>query len=297
MNLIEFKAVEKHYGRTQALRGLDLNVPEGYVYGLLGQNGAGKSTALRLVMNLLRPSRGELQVLGHRPEQMSMAVRQQLGYSSDSMQVIPWLTVSEILSYTSSFYERWDSDYVASWLKRLELQPGKRVFSLSRGDRQKLGLVLAIGHRPRLLILDEPAGGLDPLVRQVFLESMIELLHEAGTTIVLSSHQMADLERIADHIGLMAQGRMLFETELEQLKASTRRVLLFHEGALPDLGLKPLKTQASAGVTEVVLTNWSAQWEAQLLSQQPRLRLQSEALSLEAIFVEHIQAQKERVGV
>src|SRR5690606_28387738 len=145
--------------------GLDLNVPEGCVYGLLGQNGAGKSTALRLVMNLLRPSRGELQVLGHRPEQMSMAVRQQLGYSSDSMQVIPWLTVSEILSYTSSFYERWDSDYVASWLKRLELQPGKRVFSLSRGDRQKLGLVLAIGHRPRLLILDEPAGGLDPLVR------------------------------------------------------------------------------------------------------------------------------------
>lgn len=286
--LIEAHHVTKRYGRFEALKGLDMRVAEGEVYGLLGRNGAGKTTTLRMLFDLLRPSSGALEVLGHAPAQLPLALRQQMGYTSDSMRLIPWLRVSELLNCNGAFYPAWDPVYVQSWLDRLALDPGKRVFSLSRGDRQKLGLILAIGHRPRLLVLDEPAGGLDPLARREFLESMIELIHEAGTTIVLSSHQMSDLERIADRIGLMVDGRMRVEMPLEELKASCRRVRLlapdFEPGALADWpGLVHFTERR--GLLELTLENWSPAEEEKLLRRFPGARLEQSALSLEEIFL------------
>jgi ABC-2 type transport system ATP-binding protein len=271
-----------------------MQVPQGTVYGLLGRNGAGKSTTLRILMNLIRPDGGEITIWGHTPDRLSLSLRQQIGYTSDSMQLIPWLRVDQILAYNGSFYPTWDPHYVEQCLKRLELDSHKRVFSLSRGDRQKLGLLLAIGHHPRLLILDEPAGGLDPLARKEFLESLIELLHESGTTIILSSQQMTDLERIADHIGLMAHGQMRLEMPLEDLKRSYRRVFLTGSGLPPEHTLQPLTGVAThkrhPGYLELIHENWSAAAEAHLLRQFPDTRLEQSPLSLEEIFLIYADA-------
>ena len=289
-HLIKAHQLSKHYGKFQALNGLNMQVQEGEVYGLLGRNGMGKTTTLRLIFDLLRPSSGHLEVMGHTPQHLPLALRQQMGYSSDSMRLIPWLRVSEMLSCNGAFYPNWDAAYVKTWLDRLSLDPHKRVFSLSRGDRQKLALILAIGHRPRLLVLDEPAGGLDPLARREFLESMIELIHEAGTTIVLSSHQMSDLERIADRVGLIVDGRMRLESSLEDLKASCRRVHLYSDDntiALATLADWPgvVHLNARRGLLELVVENWSAAEEKKLLQVLPNTRLEQSALSLEEIFL------------
>jgi ABC-2 type transport system ATP-binding protein len=287
-SIIQAFGLEKAYGRHKALDKLNMQVPAGCVYGLLGRNGAGKTSTLRILMNLIRPSGGEVKVLGHGPESLPLSLRQQIGYSSDSMQLIPWLRVDEILAYNGSFYPNWDPAYVQQWLKRLELNPQKRVFALSRGDRQKLALILAIGHRPKLLILDEPAGGLDPLARMEFLESMIELIHESGTTIVISSHQISDLERIADQIGLVVNGQMRFESSLEALKARSRRVTLLKQGLMPaEIASLPgvVHVKTYTGYVELVHENWSAAEEEKLLRRFPEARIEHSPLSLEEIFI------------
>ncbi len=285
--LIQLSDVAKRYGSQTALSGLNMQVPAGAVYGLLGQNGAGKSTCLRLIMGLLRADSGQIQILGQNVEQLSADTRQQIGYSSESMRFVPWLTVAQALNYTRSFYTHWDSDYVNSWLQKLELNPRARVFSLSRGNRQKLGLIMAIGHRPKVLILDEPAGGLDPIARRVFLESMIDLLHESGTTIVISSHQMQDLERICDHVGLINNGRMQAEGEMELFKSQTRRLRLMQSQALPELGLSVIHHLPGQQSSEWVVNNWSPELEQRLRQAVAAEYLQIDALSLEEIFVYH----------
>lgn len=294
--IIETHGLLKTYGSHKALQNLNMQVPAGCVYGLLGRNGAGKTSTLRILMNLIRPTGGEVQVLGHAPERLPLNLRQQIGYSSDSMQLIPWLRVDELLAYNGSFYPAWDRDYVQQWLKRLELDARKRVFGLSRGERQKLALILAIGHRPRLLVLDEPAGGLDPLARKEFLESMIELIHESGSTIVISSHQMSDLERIADQIGLVVNGQMRLEMPLEELKARSRRVVLIDKNAQVNAQASPqaealkawpgvLHLQTRAGYLEWIHENWSAAEEEKLLRRFPEARIEQSPLSLEEIFI------------
>lgn len=284
--IVRLAGVRKHYGHSKVLRDLELCVPEGSVYGLLGRNGTGKTTTLRILMDLIRPNEGQVEVMGHNPADMPISLRQQIGYSSDSMQLIPWLKVGELLNYNGSFYPEWDPEYVNTWLKRLELDIKKRIFSLSRGDRQKLALIMAIGHRPRLLILDEPAGGLDPLARKEFLESIIELIHESGTTIILSSHQMSDLERIADQIGLMVDGRMRLEMSMEALKTRSRRVQLIGTGITPDLMIEGAVHRTSrGGLLELVLENWSAEREQKLLRRFPEARIESSPLSLEELFL------------
>lgn len=284
--IVHLQGVRKRYGRYEVLRDLNMCVPEGSVYGLLGRNGTGKTTTLRILMDLIRPSEGLTEVMGHKPSELPAMLRQQIGYSSDSMQLIPWLKVGELLNYNGSFYPEWDPEYVTTWLRRLELDPRKRVFSLSRGDRQKLALIMAIGHRPRLLILDEPAGGLDPLARKEFLESIIELIHESGTTIVLSSHQMSDLERIADHVGLMVDGRMRLEMSLEELKTRSRRVQLMGTGITPETAVDGAVHRTTRGnLLEIVLENWSTESEQKLLRRFPEARIESSPLSLEELFL------------
>jgi ABC-2 type transport system ATP-binding protein len=285
--MIHFRDVNKSFKRQSALNNFNLNVPEGTIYGLVGRNGAGKSTTLRLVMNLLRADSGELQVMGHTPHQLPLNLRQQMGYSSDSLPLIPWLKVGQLLQENGAFYPDWDVDYVKLWLKRLELDIEKRIFSLSRGEKQKLAFLMAIGHRPRLLILDEPAGGLDPVVRQQFLESLIELLNETGTTIVLSSHQLQELERIAEYIGIVENGRMVLETELETLRSQVRRVVLMGDHSLRFQPAEEalLECVERPGYLELVYRDWQEQQAEILAERYPKSSLQVQALSLEDIFV------------
>lgn len=291
--IVQFTGVSKRFGRQPALQALNLNVPEGCIYGLVGRNGAGKSTSLRLIMGLLQPDDGELQILQHRGNQLPLALRQQIGYSSDSLPLLPWLKVEQLLADNAAFYPQWDWDYTRLWLKRLDLPTGKRVFSLSRGERQKLGFVMAIGHRPRLLILDEPAGGLDPVVRQQFLESLIELVNETGSTVILSSHQLQELERIAEHVGLIDQGRLLLESEMEQLRSRMRRVVLMGPQLPAEAPLSDaLATVSQPGYLSWVSPHWDARQQAELDQRFPEASLSVQPLNLEEIFLT-LQSRRE----
>lgn len=292
-HIVQFRQVDKQFKGHAALRQLSFTVPEGVIYGLVGRNGAGKTTTLRLIMRLLRADRGEIQVFGAAPHELSLTLRQQIGYTSDSLPLIPWLKAEDLLAQNALFYPSWDWDYVKNWAKKLELNLQKRVFSLSRGDRQKLGFLMAIGHRPRLLILDEPAGGLDPVVRQQFLESLISFLNENGTTIILSSHQLNELERVADHIGLIQSGEMVLEAELESLRAQVRRVILMGRGVEQLRPAEPLlDAQRQPGYVELIYRHWHDEIGHQIMRSFPEASLQVKALDLESIFI-HLQAQKE----
>lgn len=280
------KLTKKYDNTTFALNNLDLNVTEGSVYGLLGQNGAGKSTLLRIIMSLLKPTSGEINVLGFNPFDMPKNIKEKIGYSSDSMQLIPWLKVGEMLNYNGAFYDTWDVPYVEQWVKRLELPLNKRVFSLSRGNRQKLALIMAIGHRPKLLVLDEPAGGLDPLARKDFLESMIELINESGTTVIISSHLLSDLERISDYIGLIADGKMKIETDLESLKNTTKQVRLVTKNYVKEVHLEDiLKMQKTEHSLTLTFKNWNNEKLAELKNLFPDAIIDITHLSLEEIFL------------
>ncbi|MEK7434820.1 MAG: ABC transporter ATP-binding protein [Cyanobacteriota bacterium] len=277
---------KKYDNNTFALNNLDINVNEGSVYGLLGQNGAGKSTLLRIIMSLLKPTSGNIDVLGVNPLEMNKSIKQQIGYSSDSMQLIPWLKVGEMLNYNGVFYDTWDVPYVEQWVKKLDLPLNKRVFSLSRGNRQKLALIMAIGHRPKLLVLDEPAGGLDPLARKDFLESMIELINESGTTVIISSHLLTDLERISDSIGLIANGKMQIEMELEILKNSTKQVRIATKNNVLEPKLKDiLKMQKTEHSITITFKNWNNDKIKELKALFPDSIIDITHLSLEEIFL------------
>lgn len=292
--MVQFQGVHKRFKGQNALQDLSFQVPEGVIYGLVGRNGAGKSTTLRMIMRLLQPDTGQIEVMGHAPVRMPLALRQQMGYSSDSLPLIPWLKAEQLLAENALFYPGWDASYVKSWAQKLELNLQKRVFSLSRGDRQKLAFLMAIGHRPRLLILDEPASGLDPVVRQQFLESLISFLNENGTTVILSSHQLNELERVADHIGLIQSGRMVLEADLESLRSEVRKVIFMGAGVeafSPKHAL--LDVQRQPGYAEFVFRQWNDALGHEMMQLFPEASLQVKSLDLESIFI-HLQAQEER---
>ena len=288
--IIKMENVTKTYGKSFALNKLNLNVPEGSVYGLLGQNGAGKTTAIRICMSLLKITDGTAKVLDTNPWNMPVSIKQQIGYTSDSMQIIPWLKVSDILNYNGSFYQNWDKNYVKQWVEKLELPLDKRVFHLSRGNRQKLGLIMAIGHRPKLLILDEPAGGLDPIARKDFLESIIELIHESGTTILISSHSLDDLERISDHIGIIENGRMKLETNLENLKKTTKRVRVVDHNKIQKIDFNDLlSSELFENSFDGVFKNWDDNTYKQIKNKFPEANIEVNSMKLEDIFLAYMK--------
>lgn len=284
--IIKMNEVVKSYGNSFALNKLNMNVPQGSVYGLLGKNGAGKTTALRICMSLLKITSGNVNVLGVNPWNMPINIKQDIGYSSDSMQLIPWLKVADILSYNGSFYKNWDKEYVNQWVKRLNLSLDKRVFQLSRGNRQKLALAMAIGHKPKLLILDEPAGGLDPVARKEFLESIIELIHESGTTILISSHSLDDLERISDYIGIIENGSMKLETNLEDLKDSTKQVTIFSSKSIENFSNNNLiYSESKNNQFTGIFKNWNDESYSKLKEKFPDSNIEVNSMKLEDIFL------------
>lgn len=284
--IVQTKNLIKSYGKHNALDSLNMNVKEGVVYGLLGKNGAGKTTTLRMIMSLLKPTNGSIDVMGYEPTKMPIKQRQKIGYASDSMQLIPWLKVGEILNYNGSFYDTWDKEYVKQWADRLGLSLDKRVFQLSRGNRQKLGLIMAIGHRPKLVVLDEPAGGLDPIARKEFLESIIELIHELGTTIILSSHALSDLERISDYIGIIDQGKMQVEMSLEDLKSSTRQIKIVSKNKLENISFEDtLKLNSTEHLITGIFKNWTDDKSKKIIQKFPNATVEIQNLNLEEIFL------------
>jgi ABC-2 type transport system ATP-binding protein len=212
----------KKFGRHEALRGLSFSVPEGSAYALIGSNGAGKTTTIRILMNILEAERGKAMVLGIDSRRISPRELAQIGYVSENQDMPARLTVAQYLEYLRPFYPTWDLALDASIRGQLRLPPERRIGDLSHGMRMKMSLACALPFRPKLLILDEPFSGLDPLVRDEFMEG---LLRQAGEmTVLISSHELSEIEGVATHVAFLDEGKLLFEESMSDLTARFREV-------------------------------------------------------------------------
>lgn len=206
------------------LSGVHLEVRTGSVLGLIGRNGAGKTTLIRTLLGLQAPSVGEARLFGAPATVVDDAVRQRLGYVAQSSEAFQWMTVRDLLAVVGACYPRWDCDWVDAALDRWSLDAGARVGALSPGQRQRLALVRAMAHSPDLLVLDEPASALDPVGRRELLREIVQRAGQQGTTVLLSTHIVSDLERVASDIALLDAGRLLLSQPLDQLKEDLRRL-------------------------------------------------------------------------
>ena len=225
----EEKAIEaidlvKKFGRTVALNGLSLSVPKGSVYALLGRNGAGKSTFIQILLGLLEPTAGHVRVLGEDPGSAGDRLRQRIGYIPERLAMYDWMTVSQALRFVAAQYPGWSPEEERHYLERFRIPTDRTVGALSRGQRALLSLVMALGHQPDVILLDECTSGMDAIARNEFDRSVIDALHQSGRTILFASHQIRELERLCDWVGIIHEGRLLLQMPIDQLKASIRMV-------------------------------------------------------------------------
>ncbi len=217
-----------------ALRGVNLEVPRGTVFALLGENGAGKTTLIRSLTGFLKPTSGTCRVLGLDPTSDALEIRRRVGYVADAPALYDWMRVGEIGWFTSSFYEAGFLERYRDAIGRYEVPEERKIRHLSKGQRAKVALALALAHDPELLILDEPTSGLDPLVRREFLESMLDRV-ATGRTVLLSSHQIAEVERVADTVAILHQGKFRIIDSLAHLRETVNEVTVSLDDPLAQL--------------------------------------------------------------
>jgi ABC-2 type transport system ATP-binding protein len=225
-NAIELAGLSRRFGQKTALDDIRLTVPRGVVFGLVGVNGAGKTTLIKHVLGLLRAVTGKVRVFGSDPVTDPAGVLSRIGFLSEVPDLPGWMRVSELLRYTRAFYPNWDPAFAEELRNSFDLDPGSKVKHLSKGQRTRVGLVLALAHRPELLVLDEPSSGLDPIVRQDILVAIIRTIAEEGRTVLFSSHLLHEVERVADRVALIDSGRIVFDGALDQIKSTHHRLTI-----------------------------------------------------------------------
>jgi ABC-2 type transport system ATP-binding protein len=219
---IQTQSLTKTFGHTDALAGVNLIVPEGAIYALVGANGAGKTTIIKLLMNILRPTSGSARVLGLDSHDVAGSAFNRIGYVSENQELPEWMTVGAMLDYMRPFYPRWDRTLEQQLVRQFDLPLKRKLKHLSRGMKMKAAFASSLAYRPSLIILDEPFSGLDPLVRDELIEGLLDRAPE--TTIFLSSHDLAEIESFASHIGYLEDGRMLFSEEMSVLSDRFRDI-------------------------------------------------------------------------
>jgi ABC-2 type transport system ATP-binding protein len=234
-NVIETKGLKKHYKQVTALDGLDLTVPAGSIYGLLGRNGAGKTTAIKILMGMVRPTEGYATMFGLTASESEpgVAIRQRTGFVSDERDLYDSMTVAQLISFTASFFPRWRHDLAKRYGNSFDLPESRTVKALSRGARTKLALLLAFSRGAELLILDEATTGLDPVATEEVLQALVGYVASEGATVFFSSHQITEIEQIADRVAIIDRGRTVLEGALDDLRESFRRIELVFDGDAP----------------------------------------------------------------
>jgi ABC-2 type transport system ATP-binding protein len=230
---MEFVEIVRAYTRgVPVLDGVSFSVEPGEVVGLLGRNGAGKTTLIRIAMGMLHPQSGSVRAFGVSPFDHPVAVKQRIGYAAED-QVLPGhCSIAEITAFHRYLFPRWDTAWERQLLERFSLDPATRISKLSKGQARQVALLCALCHRPDLLILDEPGGGLDPAARREFLEASIQLLNREGSAILFSSHHMGDVERIAGRAVLLDDGRVFLDRPLDALRENVCVAIVPKESAV-----------------------------------------------------------------
>jgi ABC-2 type transport system ATP-binding protein len=224
--VIELSRVTRRFGAKTALNEVSLVVPRGGVFGLIGGNGAGKTTLIKHVLGLLKAESGEVRVFGLDPVQNPVGVLGRIGYLSEDRDLPNWMRVGQFMRYTQAFFPHWDEAYAEELRQAFDLDAKAKIKTLSRGQRARMGLLAALAHRPELLILDEPSSGLDPVVRRDILGAIIRTIADEGRTVLFSSHLLDEVERVADYVAILHQGRMMLTAAMDEIKDRHRRVTL-----------------------------------------------------------------------
>ena len=290
-SVIRLEEVRKSFGAEKALDGVSLDVPPGVVFALLGENGAGKTTAIRILLGLLDADAGRAEVLGLPSASAGIEIRRRVGYVAERPTLYDWMTVDEIGWFTAAFYGDGFLTEYRRLAEQYALPPKRKMQSLSKGMRAKVSLALATAHQPELLILDEPTSGLDALVRREFLESMVDRA-AGGQTVFLSSHQIAEVERVADYVAILRKGKLVAVEKLDELKAQTRELTVTLGDGRPEPpapGGDVLSTRSRARQWQYIVRGLSEDRVAQIAREPGVEDVQPRVPNLEEIFVAYMQ--------
>lgn len=292
--VIEVRGLSKSYRGARALNGLDLRVEQGSVYGFLGRNGAGKTTTIKLLMGLLRADSGEARVLGMPPTgKTSVEIHRRTGFVTEEKELYPYMTVAEMIRFTRSFFPRWRDDLEKRYLRMFELPLERKTPALSKGMRSKLMLLLAVCRGAELLILDEPSDGLDPAAVEDMLRELMAMAAAEGITIFFSSHQLHEVEQIADHICIIDSGRAVVAGSLDDLKCQYQRVqiILDRELAAPVQWAARVEHVREVGRTVSLLVNGNSDALLAQAQSLPGASVERFPVTLKEIFLEHVRSQ------
>lgn len=224
--VIEVEKLTRAFRRKIALDNVSLTVPRGVVFGVVGENGAGKTTLIKLLLGLLEPMGGTVRVFGLDPVSDPVGVLSRVGYLSEDRDLPNWMRVRELMDYTQAFYPGWDQAYAEELRATFNLDLPAKIRHLSRGERAKAALLVALAYRPELLILDEPSSGLDPLVRRHILGAIIRMAADEGRTVFFSSHLLDEVERVSDHVAMIHKGKIVLCAPLDEIKGNHHRLTL-----------------------------------------------------------------------
>jgi ABC-2 type transport system ATP-binding protein len=244
--VISVAELTRRFGAKTALDSVSVSMPRGAVYGLVGANGAGKTTLIKHILGLLRAESGSVRVFGLDPVADPVSVLSRIGYLSEENDLPGWMRVDELIRYSRAFYPAWDDEYCEELRQRFALDPAAKIKTLSKGQRARMGLLIALAYRPDLLLLDEPSSGLDPIVRRDILGAIIRTIAHEGRTVLFSSHLLEEVEQVADHVTMINEGRIVLSATLDSIRESHRvdgRVRSLDEIFVARVGMSPAASE------------------------------------------------------
>jgi len=290
--VIEIDGLRKSFGSHAALDGLDLRVPAGSVFGFLGRNGAGKTTTSKHLLGLIKADAGSARIFGRAVDDpgASVGIRRRIGFVTEDKDMYPYMTVDGIIRFTRPFFPGWRRDLEQRYLDLFDLPRSKSIAQLSKGMRSKLMMLLAISHGAELLILDEPMDGLDPAVVEQLLRELVTIAADQGTTIFFSSHQLPDVEQIADHVAIIDRGKALLCGQLDTLKMRYQRLSVVCSDEPPsDIGrLDGVESVRRNGRMLSILVSRNADSVATRLRQFSAAAVERCPVTLKEVFLEHV---------
>ena len=299
---VEMRDVSRAFGfgkdRTQAVDHLTLSVPRGSVYGLLGANGAGKTTSIRMMVSHLKPDSGEIRVLGADPAEYTTDTRRRIAYISENMQIPKWMSMEDAVGFCKPLYPNWNEPLYQELLKTFDLKPSRRYEESSKGQRRAMCIIIALCQEPEVLIMDEPASGLDTLARRHFLKELLKVTCDENKTVLFSSHILGDIERTVDRVAILMRGRLILEGELDTLKERVRRITFRTES-----GNITEPTENLFHMLRNIREHNSLQWVVTDFEEEKFVRLREslpdsvavevEGFNLEELFMESIESGRD----
>lgn len=290
-HVIEISDLSRRFGKKQALDNVSLSVPEGAVFGLVGENGAGKTTLLKHVLGFLKPQQGTVQVFGLDPVADPPGVLGRIGHLSETRDLPTWMTIRELFEFTRAFYPKWDPVYAEELRMMFELSLNQKVPTLSRGQLARAGLLLALAHRPPLLVLDEPSSGLDPVVRKDILDAIIRTVVDEGRTVLFSSHLLDEVQRVSDRVAILDQGKILLTSPLDEVLVSHYQLTVSFQEPQPFFPeLEGALTWSGSGREWKIICNGQKQELEVALQELKAEILEQAAPTLEEIFVARMKS-------